>query len=322
MHFVKLSKNILDSTIFEEPYHVRLVWISCLLLADKNGNFRCTPQALARRANVTLEEAEDALNRLTSPDPNSTSPEADGRRIEIVSQNEFSITNFKKYKLMKDPDEEREKGAERQRQSRARRKEAGSDSQSHEGADVTRGHTSSQAVTESNAIEIEIENISADADSDQGWLDVDQEPGDYEFPISPDGDEELGMDEFINRLLDRWQENAQEVYGAASTQLFKKRYPDLGNLEQYQRYDEAFQYIYSNLTGEPETFVAFCFEEWKNWNNPKIKHSTKGDLSSKAGIGFPSVKWLVENHERLVTIFTSIPGGYEPVYFQTEVVDA
>jgi hypothetical protein len=324
MHFVKLFGGFLDSTINEEAYHIRLVWIACLLLADKNGNFRITPQALARRANVTTEEAEEALECLSSPDPDSTSPEAGGRRLQPVSKNEWTITNFKKYKQIEDPEMEREKAAERKRRSRAKTK-AREEVSSRAVTDVTAGHTWSREVTECH--DIEIENIFAGADPGfEKWLNC--EDGNCDFCEDPciseecdDEDyQEIEFELFANRLLDTWQQYAIDEYDPPSEHQFRKRYPEIEGLECFAEHHEAFQYIHGHLEGSPEEFVAFCFEFWKIWNDPKIKHSGNGDLSRLAGIGFPSIRWLVKGHRGLVSKYLAIP-RFSPSYLTKEEVN-
>jgi hypothetical protein len=89
MGFVKIHDQILSSSILEEDLVVRWVWICLLVQCDRNGNVYGTRMALARRANVTLEEFDQALDVLMEPDKNSTSPEEDGRRITEVGPNNF-----------------------------------------------------------------------------------------------------------------------------------------------------------------------------------------------------------------------------------------
>lgn len=126
MSFVKLFDAIKRSTIWDKDPVVRLVWISVLLEADRNGNFQGTREYLARSANLTLDEFNRAFDVLLNVDPNSTSPEEDGRRIVNISTNLWSIVNYKKYRALRDPDEEREKKAEWKRKERERKRDVAS----------------------------------------------------------------------------------------------------------------------------------------------------------------------------------------------------
>jgi hypothetical protein len=118
MAFVKLHDQLLRSSIIEEDLVVRWVWICLLLSCDRNGNIYGTDQALARKANVTLDEFRSAMKTLQSPDPDSTSDEEDGRRVVWVSNNLYHCVNYKHYRGLKDPDEQREAWRERKRRQR------------------------------------------------------------------------------------------------------------------------------------------------------------------------------------------------------------
>lgn len=81
----KLFTKILDSSIWLESAPTRLVWLTFIAVMDEHGFVQfAAPANVAHRARVTLEEAEEALHTLESPDPNSSNPNNDGRRIERV----------------------------------------------------------------------------------------------------------------------------------------------------------------------------------------------------------------------------------------------
>lgn len=122
-HFVKVWADITTSTVWEADPVVRVVWLSLLLECDRYGNFRGTREALARRANVTLEEFNRALEFLMSPDPNSTSPAEGGRRVISTGNNLWSAVNYQQYRERRDDDEEREKARNWKRAQRARKAE-------------------------------------------------------------------------------------------------------------------------------------------------------------------------------------------------------
>jgi hypothetical protein len=134
--FVKLHESITDSTIWDAEPVIRLVWISLLLKCDRNGNFQGTPESLARWANVTTEDMRRALDYLMTPDPQSTTPDDDGRRVLSIGQNLWSITNYLKYRMLKDPDENREKSAARSRAYRDRHVSSRGVTQNHPIADA------------------------------------------------------------------------------------------------------------------------------------------------------------------------------------------
>lgn len=106
--YAKLFSRILDSTIWREDDKTRILWITMLALADRDGVVHCTIPGLADRARITLAECEDALERFQQPDKYSWSKEAEGRRITVVEGGWFLI-NHAKYRAMMSADEQREK---------------------------------------------------------------------------------------------------------------------------------------------------------------------------------------------------------------------
>lgn len=84
MSFTKLHATILDSSVWLEPAHVRIVWITMLAMADQHGVVHASVGGLAHRARVSKEECEEALAVFLGPDPDSRD-ETSGERIEKVA---------------------------------------------------------------------------------------------------------------------------------------------------------------------------------------------------------------------------------------------
>jgi len=80
--FTPIFSKIVDSSIWDEPLHVRVLFISMLALKDWDQVVRYDEYALHRRANLTLDEVRDALKILSSPDKKRPGQENQGRRIE------------------------------------------------------------------------------------------------------------------------------------------------------------------------------------------------------------------------------------------------
>lgn len=96
--YAPLMSTIIDSSIWEEPLHVRVLWIT--LLAKKGPDHCVTGHAymMKRWANLTEEEVLDALQILSSPDTKrKQAQEFDGRRIENVGGDTWKILNGPKY---------------------------------------------------------------------------------------------------------------------------------------------------------------------------------------------------------------------------------
>jgi len=97
MGFTKLDSGITDSSIWSEPYFVRVVWVTMLAMANAEGRVNASLPGLQRRANVTEEECVKALDVFMAPDPYSRTPDNDGRRIEKVDGG-WLILNHAKYR--------------------------------------------------------------------------------------------------------------------------------------------------------------------------------------------------------------------------------
>lgn len=82
-----LDAKLLDSGICSADLPTRWLWVAMLLLASERGakgSVDMTAEALARRANLPLDETARALDALMAPDPLSRSLEAEGRRIVLL----------------------------------------------------------------------------------------------------------------------------------------------------------------------------------------------------------------------------------------------
>jgi len=119
MGYTKLFSSILLSTVWREPDHVRLTWIALMALADERGEVRSSVPGLADVTRVTRAQLDDALERLAAPDPDSTNPAHEGRRIERADGG-WRLLNHGYYKRLMSLEDRRQKDAERQRRHRSR----------------------------------------------------------------------------------------------------------------------------------------------------------------------------------------------------------
>jgi hypothetical protein len=89
---------IVDSSVWTESDHIRIVFVTMLALKDSDDVCRMTPYQLARRANKSEQEVLDALKILSSPDTKRIEPqENEGRRIKAVEDG-WLILNGAKYR--------------------------------------------------------------------------------------------------------------------------------------------------------------------------------------------------------------------------------
>jgi hypothetical protein len=102
----------------------------------RRGNIDMTPESIAARAAVTLEQCHDAMQILSSPDENSRSLAHDGRRIILLDENRnwgWKIVNWELY------EDQRKKAMATERKRRQRVRERIDDTE-----DVTLGHDMSR----------------------------------------------------------------------------------------------------------------------------------------------------------------------------------
>lgn len=118
--FTKLFHSILASSIWREDDHTRLVWITMLAMADRNGYVGSSIPGIASMAHVPLEAAAAALEKFLSPDPWSRSTEFEGRRIEVADRG-WNILNYDRFRDMRDEEARKEYERDRKRRSRAAR---------------------------------------------------------------------------------------------------------------------------------------------------------------------------------------------------------
>jgi hypothetical protein len=94
--FTKVFGSILTSSIWTEPGPTRLVWITMLALKNGRHIVEASVPGLAHLARVSLEECQDAIDKMLKPDPYSRSTEHGGRRIKAVDGG-WQILNGQKY---------------------------------------------------------------------------------------------------------------------------------------------------------------------------------------------------------------------------------
>lgn len=95
--YTKLFGSILTSTIWRESKETKLLWITMLALANKQGVVEASLPGLADMARITLDECKAGLAALEAPDPYSRTKEHEGRRVEEVDGG-WRLLNYLKYR--------------------------------------------------------------------------------------------------------------------------------------------------------------------------------------------------------------------------------
>ena len=122
--FTLLWSKILDSSIWMEEKETRILWITMLAMKDANGEVRAARAALAHRARLSIEECEVALKVLMAPDPQSMTPDNEGRRIAEMPGG-WKILNHEIYRFSTEAKREfwREQKAEQRRKEEEKKLE-------------------------------------------------------------------------------------------------------------------------------------------------------------------------------------------------------
>ena len=117
--YTKLFGSILESTVWLETPPVKVVWITLLAMADRDGCVEASVPGLAKRAGVDRVYCEQALALFLAPDPDSRTKTYDGRRIEPI-EGGWRLLNYEVYRERASAEEAREKAAARKRRQRER----------------------------------------------------------------------------------------------------------------------------------------------------------------------------------------------------------
>jgi hypothetical protein len=104
-----------------EDDQTRIVWITMLALADKNGEIQGSVPGIARMSGVPVDSARDAITKFLSPDPDSRTKDDEGRRLEVI-EGGWSMINYQKYREMASREEMRSAEAKRKARYRAKKK--------------------------------------------------------------------------------------------------------------------------------------------------------------------------------------------------------
>lgn len=108
----------------DTPPYTQLLMIALLTLADEHGVVHGTPGALAPYINAkcTVEDVNEGLKILSSPDPNSTSPKEEGRRIIPWGDgaNRWKLVNYEDFYKKSREEDRADYKREWDRQNRAK----------------------------------------------------------------------------------------------------------------------------------------------------------------------------------------------------------
>lgn len=119
--YTKLANSILTSTVWMESNETRIVWLTLLAMADKNGEVQASIPGLANVARVSVEDTEKAIEVFLQPDHYSRTKTDEGRRVEEIDGG-WMLLNHEKYRDLASDSDTKRKASERQRRYRDRQK--------------------------------------------------------------------------------------------------------------------------------------------------------------------------------------------------------
>lgn len=120
--YAKIFESILVSTVWQLSKEARVLWITMLVLKDREQMVRASLPGLAHTARLTLEETKSALKELEKPDPYSQSKDEGGSRIKTLAGSCWFIVNGEKYQDMLNLERRREDQARWMKEMRAAKK--------------------------------------------------------------------------------------------------------------------------------------------------------------------------------------------------------
>ena len=121
-----LFDSFFDGPMAEKPLHVRIAALYLRWQCDRDGFVTITAKRLARVANMTSEQAEEALAVLSAEDLESLSKAEGGRfLLEQPEPNRYMVVNKRAYDALMRGEMRRGADRERKREERAQRAAAG-----------------------------------------------------------------------------------------------------------------------------------------------------------------------------------------------------
>jgi hypothetical protein len=119
----KLFSSMYDGTLATRgPWEALVTFQQLVILADRRGHVDMTTEAIFRRTTIPIEVIRVGIAALEKPDPESRTPNEEGRRIVRLSDTRpwgWRIVNHDHYRRIRSQDERREYMRQYQRQRRA-----------------------------------------------------------------------------------------------------------------------------------------------------------------------------------------------------------
>ena len=118
-NFTKTFSSMIHSSIWREDDQTRILWITLLVMADRDGEVHGADVGLADAAKIPIDAFYRGIEKLMGPDPNSKSNDS-GERIVRIEEGGFRILNYEKYSNLMTKEQIRDKARTRQQRFRDR----------------------------------------------------------------------------------------------------------------------------------------------------------------------------------------------------------
>lgn len=154
----KIFSSMYEGTLYGE-WQAIVTFQQMIVLADPEGYIDMTPQAIAARTSIPLDIITKGIEVLLMPDPQSRTPDCEGRRIESLDPKRpwgWRIVNHAHYRRLASAEEKREADRLRIAEKReAERAEKGAD----RGTERFHDEQSSQPVAECRELSLEVAEV-------------------------------------------------------------------------------------------------------------------------------------------------------------------
>lgn len=102
--YTKIYPQMFEGSLVKSGYKAVITFQQMLILADKIGVIDRTPEAISRITTIPLDIILEGIAALEEPDPESRSPDEEGRRIVRLSPNRtwgWRIVNYEHYRNLR-----------------------------------------------------------------------------------------------------------------------------------------------------------------------------------------------------------------------------
>ena len=114
----KLFSQTFSGSMVGKGSTVFAIWAYVVAHTKPPGIVELNPVLIAAQIGTTAADVESAIEYLCAADPNSRTPDHEGRRMIREGQFQYSVPNYMRYRGLRNEEERREQDRERKRRSR------------------------------------------------------------------------------------------------------------------------------------------------------------------------------------------------------------